>query len=198
MPSSVSGPVSGSAVRTAPPAEGVRPAPPAAPGRPAPAGARRAPARPSAGAAFHTVSAAATALLALAALGAVLREPVLIPPLAASAALVHGAPTLPFAQPRSVLLGHLLGAATGYAVLHTAGGSAWAAAVAAALTLALTVAARAPHSPACATPVVIVLQAPGPAAFVPLLLGAGALLVLTEYTASRIRPSAPRYPAYWW
>ncbi|MFD3758632.1 hypothetical protein [Streptomyces sp. NPDC058622] len=32
----------------------------------------------------------------------------------------------------------------------------------------------------------------------PLLLGAGALLVLTEYAASRIRPSAPRHPAYRW
>ncbi|MET7362138.1 HPP family protein [Streptomyces sp. NPDC005562] len=41
----------------------------------------------------------------------------LIPPLAASAAIIHGAPRLPLAQPRSVIVGHLLCAAVGYAVL---------------------------------------------------------------------------------
>ncbi|MGW0562726.1 HPP family protein [Streptomyces sp. NPDC003016] len=160
--------------------------------------AGRAPARPTPAAAFHSVSAATAVLLGLVAIGAMIHEPVLIPPLAASAALVHSAPTLPLAQPRSVVVGHLLGAAIGYGVLAAAGSSAWAAAVAAGVTLALMMAARTPHSPACATAVVIVLQAPAPDRFVPLLLGATVLLVLTEYAASRIRRTAPRYPAYWW
>lgn len=81
----------------------------------------RAPARPTPAAAFHSVSAATAVLLALVAIGAVIHEPVLIPPLAASAALVHAAPTLPLAQPRSVVVGHLLGAAAGYAALAAAG-----------------------------------------------------------------------------
>ncbi|MGW6391077.1 HPP family protein [Streptomyces sp. NPDC055103] len=160
--------------------------------------AGRAPARPGTAAAFHSVTAATAALLGLVAIGALLHEPVLIPPLAASAALVHCAPTLPLAQPRSVVVGHLLGAAAGYAVAAAAGGSAWAAAVAAGVALALTTLARTPHSPACATAVVIVLQSPAPGRFVPLLLGATVLLVLTAFTASRIRRGAPRYPAYWW
>lgn len=161
--------------------------------------AGRAPARPAPGAAVHNVSAATAALLGLVAIGAVIHEPVLIPPLAASAALVHCAPALPLAQPRSVVVGHLLGAAAGYAVAAVAAhGSAWAAALAAGVTLALTTLARTPHSPACATAVVIVLQAPAPGRFVPLLFGATVLLVLTAYAASRIRRSAPRYPAYWW
>ncbi|WP_405860300.1 HPP family protein [Streptomyces sp. NBC_00090] len=160
--------------------------------------AGRAPARPTPVAAFHSVSAATAALLGLVAIGAVIHEPVLIPPLAASAALVHCAPALPLAQPRSVVVGHLLGAAAGYAVAAAAGGSAWAAAVAAGVTLALTTVARTPHSPACATAVVIVLQMPAPARFVPLLFGATVLLVLTAFAASRIRRGAPRYPAYWW
>ncbi|MFD9036571.1 HPP family protein [Streptomyces sp. NPDC059567] len=158
----------------------------------------RAPARPTPAAAFHSVSAATAVLLALVAIGAVIHEPVLIPPLAASAALVHAAPTLPLAQPRSVVLGHLLGAAVGYAALATAGSNAWAAAVAAGLTLALTTFARTPHSAACATAVVIVLQTPAPARFVPLLFGSTVLLVLTGYAGSRIRRTSPRYPAYWW
>ncbi|WP_329275737.1 HPP family protein [Streptomyces sp. NBC_00691] len=158
----------------------------------------RAPARPAPVAAFHSVSAATAVLLALVAIGAVLHEPVLIPPLAASAALVHAAPTLPLAQPRSVVVGHLLGAAVGYAALAAAGSSAWAAAVAAGLTLALTTLARTPHAAACATAVVIVLQTPEAVRFVPLLFGSTVLLVLTGYAGSRIRRGSPRYPAYWW
>ncbi|MFC8495011.1 HPP family protein [Streptomyces sp. NPDC057235] len=169
---------------------------PEAPRRPRMAG--RAPARPAPGAAVHSVGAATAALLGLVGLGALLHEPVLIPPLAASAALVHCAPALPLAQPRSVVVGHLLGAAAGYAVAAVASGSAWAAAVAAGVTLALTTLARTPHSPACATAVVVVLQAPAPGRFVPLLLGSTVLLVLTAFTASRVRRAAPEYPAYWW
>ncbi|MBX9427201.1 MULTISPECIES: HPP family protein [Streptomyces] len=161
--------------------------------------AGRAPARPAPAAAFHNVSAATAALLGLVAIGAVIHEPVLIPPLAASAALVHCAPALPLAQPRSVVVGHLLGAAAGYAVAAVAAqGSAWAAALAAGLTLALTTLARTPHSPACATAVVIVLQAPAPGRFVPLLFGSTVLLVVTAFAASRVRRGSPRYPAYWW
>ncbi|MFE6462004.1 HPP family protein [Streptomyces cinereoruber] len=187
------GPTSGSAVPA--PRSGSGPAP-EGPRRPRMAG--RAPARPAPAAAVHSVSAATAALLGLVGLGALLHEPVLIPPLAASAALVHCAPALPLAQPRSVVVGHLLGAAAGYAVAAAASGSAWAAAVAAGVTLALTTLARTPHSPACATAVVVVLQAPAPGRFVPLLLGSTVLLVLTAFTASRVRRAAPKYPAYWW
>ncbi|MEU5217166.1 HPP family protein [Streptomyces sp. NPDC020807] len=160
--------------------------------------AGRAPARPAPGAAVHNVSAATAALLGLVGIGAVLHEPVLIPPLAASAALVHCAPALPLAQPRSVVVGHMLGAAAGYAMAAVGGGSAWVAALAAGVTLALTTLARTPHSPACATAVVIVLQAPAPGRFVPLLLGATVLLVLTAWSAHRVRRGAPKYPVYWW
>ncbi|MFI8362030.1 HPP family protein [Streptomyces sp. NPDC085612] len=174
------------------------PAPAPAPTAPAPPAPGRPPARPTPGAALHSIAAATTVLLALVAIGAMLHEPVLIPPLAASAALVQSAPTLPLAQPRSVIVGHLVGSAVGYAVLAAAGSSGWAAAVAAGLTLAVTMAARTPHSPAVATAVIVVLQTPAPERFVPLLFGSTVLLVLTGYAASRIRRTAPRYPAYWW
>lgn len=175
---------------------------PAVPGAPAPlrrrAMAGRAPARPTPGAAIHSISAATTVLLWLVAIGALIHEPILIPSLAASAALVHSAPTLPLAQPRGVVIGHMLGACVGYAVLAVAGSTPWAAAVAAGVTLALVMAARTPHSPACATAVVVVLQTPVAARFLPLLLGSTLLIVLTGYAASRVRRGAPRYPAYWW
>ncbi|MCX5387185.1 HPP family protein [Streptomyces sp. NBC_00083] len=63
---------------------------------------------------------------------------------------------------------------------------------------ALTLLARAPHAPACATPVVVVLHHPAPESLIPLLAGACVLLVLGEYAASRIRRDAPKYPAYGW
>ncbi|WP_435886032.1 HPP family protein [Streptomyces lydicus] len=118
---------------------------------------------------------------------------------------MHSAPSQPLAQPRSLVVGHLLGAAVGYAVLALAHSSPWAAAVAGGVTLAATMVARTPHpaprtphSPAGATAVVAVLQTPAPGRFVPLLLGATVLLALTGFAASRVRRGTPRYPVYWW
>ncbi|MGW6140259.1 HPP family protein [Streptomyces sp. NPDC055140] len=158
----------------------------------------RAPARPTAAAAFHSISAVTAVLLGLVAIGAMIHEPVLIPPLAASAALVHSAPTLPLAQPRSIVIGHLLGAGSGYAVLALTNSSPWTAALAGGITLAATMLARTPHSAACATAVIVVLQTPAPGRFVPLLFGSTVLLSLTGFAASRVRRGAPKYPAYWW
>jgi CBS-domain-containing membrane protein len=137
-------------------------------------------------------------LLALVAVGSVVHEPVLIPPLAASAAIVHSAPRLPLAQPRSVIAGHLLCAGIGYAILAALGSAPWVAALAAGIGLAVMTAARTPHSPACATAVVIVLNQPRALTFVPLLAGSVVVLVLAGWAASCARPRAPRYPAYWW
>ncbi|MFF5449112.1 HPP family protein [Streptomyces sp. NPDC012888] len=193
----------------APPRTPASPPPPSPPApRPSDAAGRgprirralagRAPAPPAPAAALHNVSAVTAVLLALCGIGAAIHEPVLVPPLAASAAIVHSVPGLPLAQPRSVVFGHLLCAGVGYAALGLFGSSAWVAAVAAGAALAVMTVARTPHSPACATAVVIVLRAPDPARFVPLLTGATVLLVLAGWAASRARPAAPRYPAYWW
>ncbi|MER6257504.1 HPP family protein [Streptomyces sp. NPDC001584] len=154
--------------------------------------------RGRAGAVLHGVGAVTAVLLVLAAIGAVIGEPVLIPSLAASAGVLHGTPTLPTAQPRSVVVAHLLGAGAGYVVLALWQSSPWSAALAGGLTFAATTLARTPHSPACATAVVVVLQAPAPARFVPLLLGATVVLVLAGFAASRVRRGAARYPVRWW
>ncbi|MFC7307250.1 HPP family protein [Streptomyces monticola] len=158
----------------------------------------RAPASATPLAALRSAGGATAVLLALAAIGARVHEPVLIPPLAASAAIIHNLPGLPLAQPRSVIAGHLLCSGAGYGALAALGSTAWAAAIAAGVGLALTTIARAPHSPACATAVVIVLRTPGPKVFVPLLAGSTVLLVLAGYALSRTRSGSPRYPVYWW
>ncbi|MFC5641938.1 HPP family protein [Kitasatospora cinereorecta] len=158
----------------------------------------RAPAPPSAGSLLHAAGVSSAMLLLLVSAGALLHRPALIPPLAASAALIHGSPTMPLAQPRSVVGGHLVAAATGYAVLTVLGGSMWAAALAGGLALAVMMVTRTPHSPGAATAVIVVLQAPRPVPFLLTLAAATVLLVLAGTATSRARRTAPSYPAYWW
>ncbi|MER8184930.1 HPP family protein [Kitasatospora sp. NPDC094015] len=157
----------------------------------------RAPARPTPAAAAHTLASATSVLLLLVAIGTAIHEPLLIPPLAASAALIHSVPALPLAQPRSVIGGHLLCAAVGLAVHAAFGNSLWTAAAAAGLALGTTMLARTPHSPACATAVIAVLQGPAPARFLGTLGAAAVLLVGAGVLAARLRRSVA-YPAYWW
>ncbi len=137
------------------------------------------------------------ALLLLVGVGVLLGEPLLIPPLAASAALVHGAPALPLSQPRNVIGGQLICALTGFGVLAVTGRSTWGAAVAGGLALGATMLAHLPHSPAAATAVIVVLQGPSLLPFLPLLLLATVLLVAIGALAGRLGPSTVRYPLHW-
>lgn len=136
------------------------------------------------------------ALLVLAAGAVALDMPLLIPPLAASMALVAGAPALPLAQPRSVVGGQLLSALTGFAVLLVAEPGIWAAAVAGGLALGAMALARTPHSPAAATALIVALQAPPFWSFTGLLAVAASVLVLVGLVGNRV--SARPYPVYWW
>ncbi|MEV0603692.1 HPP family protein [Streptomyces sp. NPDC050315] len=140
---------------------------------------------------------AVAALLILVGVGSLIDQVLLVPPLAASAALVFGAPALPLSQPRSVVGGQLLSAATGFVVLAVGGSSAVAAAVAGGLALGVMLAARTPHSPAAATAVIVVLTEPRALTFLPLLALACGVLVLVGMVAGRSGRGA-RYPSYWW
>ncbi|MET8053074.1 HPP family protein [Streptosporangium sp. NPDC005286] len=157
----------------------------------------RAPARPKMAAIAVFTAGATIALVTLVAFGTVLDQVWLIPPLVASAALVFGAPTLPLAQPRSVIGGQLLAALTGFAVLAVAGSSIWAAAVAGGLALGVTALTRTPHSPAAATATVVVAQQQPLVPFLPILVAATVVLVLIGMLIGRSGVT-PRYPTYWW
>ncbi|MGW2558778.1 HPP family protein [Streptomyces sp. NPDC001514] len=137
------------------------------------------------------------ALVLLVAIGAALDQTVLIPPLAASAALVFAAPALPLAQPRSVVGGQLISTVVGFIALAVGGSSLWTAAVAGGLAIGVMGLARAPHSPAAATSVIVVLTEPAPASFLLLLLLATAIIVAMGIVAGR-SGKTPRYPSYWW
>jgi CBS-domain-containing membrane protein len=159
--------------------------------------ASRAPQRPRPAVIAVATAGSVLALLALVAFGTLLDQIWLIPPLAASAALVFGAPALPLAQPRSVVGGQLLSALTGFAVLSVAGHSAWAAAVAGGLALGVMTLCRTPHSPAAATAVIVVAQGPSTVSFLALLAAATFVLVAVGVLAGRTGVT-PRYPTYWW
>ncbi|WP_406058259.1 HPP family protein [Streptomyces sp. NBC_01077] len=135
------------------------------------------------------------ALLLLVAVGTVLDQPLLIPPLAASMALVAGAPDLPLSQPRSVVGGQLLSALAGFAVLAVAGPGLWGAAVAGGLALGVMMLARTPHSPAAATAVIVAVTAPPFWLFLGLLALACLLLVVVGLGAARA--TGRTYPTYW-
>ncbi|MGP3927197.1 HPP family protein [Streptomyces sp. 8N616] len=153
---------------------------------------------PAAGAAISVATlAGVVALTSLVVIGTVLGQPVLIPPLAASAALVFAAPALPLAQPRSVIGGQLISAVVGFVTLFVGGRSLWTAAVAGGLAIGAMALARAPHSPAAATSIIVVLTRPEPALFLGLLALATLVLVAVGVLAGRSGKTA-RYPSYWW
>ncbi|MFJ9852702.1 HPP family protein [Streptomyces sp. NPDC101150] len=137
------------------------------------------------------------ALLLLVGVGVLLHQPLLIPPLAASAALVHGAPGLPISQPRNLVGGQLLSTAIGFGTLAVTGSTGWGAAIAAGLSLGVMMLTHLSHSPAAATAVIVVLQAPHPVPFLPLLALATALLVAIGLLPGRIGGHPVRYPVAW-
>ncbi|MEV7370211.1 HPP family protein [Streptomyces sp. NPDC090301] len=165
------------------------PAAAAAPRRPGP------PPRPRPRVLLLSTAGSVAALLLLVAVGTVLDQLLLIPPLAASMALVAGAPDLPLSQPRSVLGGQLLSALTGFAVLTVAGPGLWGAAVAGGLALGVMTLARTPHSPAAATAVIVAVGSPPFWSFLGLLALACLLLVAVGLGAARA--TGRTYPAYW-
>ncbi|MYW68050.1 HPP family protein [Streptomyces sp. SID8379] len=148
--------------------------------------------------ALRATSFAIGALLLLAGLGVLLHQPMLIPPIAASAALVHGAPGLPISQPRNLVGGQLLAAVIGFATHAVTGSTSWGAAIAAGLSLGAMMLTRLSHSPAAATAVVVVLQGPHLVPFLPLLLLATVLLVAIGMLPGRVvGGQAVRYPLAW-
>ncbi|MEU2654877.1 HPP family protein [Streptomyces sp. NPDC007325] len=174
---------------SAPTAPAPAPHPAPAPVRPGP------PPRPRPLAVLVATGVSTAALLLLVALGTVLHHPLLIPPLAASMALVAASPDLPLSQPRSVIGGQFLSALAGFAVLAVAGPGLWSAAVAGGLALGVMTLARAPHSPAAATAVIVALDAPRFWTFTGLLLASCVLLVAVGLLAARA--GRRRYPLYW-
>ena len=136
------------------------------------------------------------ALGTLAAAGALTHLPLLIPPLAASMALIAAGSALPLAQPRNVIGGQVVSALVGFAVLALIGPGGWAAALAGAGALGAMLVLRVSHSPAAATAVIVGATAPAVLPFMELLVLAVAILVVFGIAGARL--DGKKYPVYWW
>ena len=136
-----------------------------------------------------------TALVILVLVGKITGFILLIPPMAASMALVAGGPNLPLSQPRNVIGGQLLSAIVGCAV-GVVSHSVWATAIAGGLALGIMLAARAAHSPAAATAILGAAIPSGQLTFILCAGMAAVILVLVGVIGAKI--STTTYPIYWW
>lgn len=154
----------------------------------------KAPPRPAGSVILVATASSVAALLSLALLTATSGYEWLIPPMAASMALIMGAPKLPLSQPRNVIGGQAVSATVGVAV-GALGDSLWLAALAGGLALGAMMLLRMPHSPAAAT-AVIGVAVPVGWSFVLLAFLAAAVLVLIGVLGNRLNGAT--YPEYVW
>lgn len=135
-------------------------------------------------------------LAVLVALGTLTHQTVLVPPLAATMAIVTATPESPLAQPRHVIGGHMLSCLVCFGVLALGWHGPWAAVVGCGLACGLVLLLKTPHPPAMATAVMIMLTTPSALHFVPLLAAGALLLVAVQMVSARLRREV--YPTSWW
>ncbi len=136
------------------------------------------------------------ALGIVAGLTVVTREPWLIPPLAASMALIIGGAHFPLSQPRNVIGGHIMSSIVGVLVGGIGIDALWGGALAGALALGVMKLMRMSHSPAAATAMIAVVPAIPRWEFVGLIGSAATILVAVGLVGNRINRA--KYPHYWW
>jgi CBS-domain-containing membrane protein len=154
----------------------------------------RAPARLPAATIFVATLTSVACLACLVLLGKLSGSTLFIPPMAASMALVAGAPQLPLSQPRNVVGGHVVSALVGVGtglISHSAG----AAAVAGGLSLGVMLLLRMPHSPAAATAVIGTMATAEQVSFV--VCAGIAACVLVGFGILRSLLQGANYPTYW-
>lgn len=155
----------------------------------------QAPARPPLPAIGAATLTSVIGLMVLAAVTVVIGHPWLIPPLAASMALIVGAPQLPLAQPRNVIGGQVVSATVGIGI-GIFGDSLWLGALAGGLALGTMILLRVPHSPAAATAMIGVST--GAVWWEFILLAGLAAAVLVVIGSAGNRMSGSKYPVYLW
>lgn len=113
-----------------------------------------------------------------------------------TAVMMFTFPEIHFAQPRSVVGGHVICTAVGLAALALFGPAWWALALAAAVACALMMLARCMHPPAGSNPIIVFLVAPKWSFLVfPTLAGA---LTMVAVAVLYHRACRREYPVYWY
>ncbi|THA65275.1 HPP family protein [Streptomyces sp. A0958] len=158
--------------------------------------ATQAPPRPKPLTMLVATASSVIALTLLVAIGEWTDQVLLIPPLAASMALIAGASGTPLGQPRSVIGGQLVSAVTGFVVLAALGQGVWSSGIAGGLALGAMMLLRVAHSPAAATAVIVAATGPSVVPFLALLAAATVILVLVGLVGNRVNKQP--YPVFWW
>ncbi|MBB5076132.1 HPP family protein [Nonomuraea endophytica] len=117
-------------------------------------------------------------------------------PFAATAGIVALAPAAPFAQPRSIVLGHVSATTLALLITSVAAPSVWTAAVAAALSTAPMMLLKAPHPPAAATAALVGLTAPEPLYLLNPVILASAVVIAGGVVLGKLLPGHS-YPTSW-
>ncbi len=122
--------------------------------------------------------------------------PVLMAPLGASAVLAFGVPDSPLAQPRNIVVGHVISAFVGLAVLTLFGDAWWAMGLGVATAIAAMQLTGTVHPPAGANPLLVIATGAGwDFLFAPVMAGA-AMLALVAVIFNRLA-AGRQYPVYW-
>lgn len=120
----------------------------------------------------------------------------LMAPLGASCFLVFAVPESPFAQPRSLIGGHLVASAVGLTVLAVAGPEGWAMGISVGIAIIAMQLTRTGHPPAGADPLVVLLVQPDWLFLAtPVLIGTIGIVGIA-LLFNNLRPG-PGYPRYW-
>jgi CBS-domain-containing membrane protein len=139
---------------------------------------------------------ASFAIALVASLAELSESALLMAPLGASCFLAFAVPESPLAQPRNIVLGHVVSTLVGLLVLSFVGSDWWAMALAVGLSVALMQLSRCSHAPAGANPLLVLLTEPSWSFLIFPVLAGSALIALVAVIFNNLRPSL-QYPKYW-
>jgi CBS-domain-containing membrane protein len=137
------------------------------------------------------------AILLIAGLAQITKQPLILGSFGASCVLLFGFPEGPFSQPRNLVLGHVLASAIGLVALTLFGPGTLPMALATATAVAAMMALRCVHPPAGSNPVIIFLTQPD-WTFLLMPAAAGSVLLLLAAMAFNNIGTGRRYPLSWW
>ncbi|GAA0684696.1 HPP family protein [Marinobacterium maritimum] len=139
---------------------------------------------------------AALCISGLALLGTIQNAIWLMAPFGATMVILFGLPASPLAQPRNIILGHLLTATVGLAVASLMEVTPWSLGLAVGLAVMLMLLTRTTHPPAGANPLLIMLDGQDWAfLFTPVALGAVCIVAFGYLYHRHI--SGQAYPERW-
>ena len=136
------------------------------------------------------------AISLVASLTTLVSMPLVLGSFGATCVLVFAYPDVPFSQPRSIILGHVLRSLIGLTFLTVFGPHWWAAGLATGTAVAVMMMTRTVHPPAGSNPVIVFLSQPVWGFLLyPTLLGALLITIVAALYNNATRSS--NYPKYW-